>query len=221
MSVRNLEFLFRPRSVAVIGASDRAGSVGRVVLANIKHGGFRGTVWPVNKRHATVDGGAAWADVDSLPGVPDLAVICTPAHTVPELIAELGRKGTRAAIVMSAGLKQPVKAGGTSIEQAMLSAAKPYLLRILGPNCIGALVPGVKLNASFAPGNAMAGTLAFVTQSGALAWPRPCWTGRTSARSAFRISSRWATAPTWISATSSTTWRATATRAPSCSTPNQ
>ncbi len=176
MSVRNLESLFRPRSLAVIGASDKSGSVGHVVWKNLKDGGFPGPMWPVNSKHATIAGGPAWADVESLPGVPDLAVICTPAATVPELITQLGRKGTRAAIVMSAGLKQPWPAAtGESIEQAMLDAAKPYLLRILGPNCIGALVPGIQLNASFAPGSAMAGTLAFVTQSGALATAMLDW----------------------------------------------
>ena len=81
----------------------------------------------------------AWRDVESLPQVPDLAVICTPPETVPDLIAALGRKGTRAAIVMSAGLKQATSADGRSLEQAMLDAARPHLLRILGPNCIGAL----------------------------------------------------------------------------------
>src|SRR5688500_12998537 len=106
MSVRNLEALFQPSSVAVVGASDRAGSVGSVVLRNLKGSGFKGPIWPVNVRHDTVDGERAWRDVASLPAAPDLAVICTPAHTVPQLVSELGRKGTRAAIVLSAGLKQ-------------------------------------------------------------------------------------------------------------------
>lgn len=175
MSVRNLEALLHPGSVAVIGASDRPGSVGAVVWRNLKNGGFKGALWPVNRRHASVDGTEAWRDVDSLPRVPDLAVICTPPHTVPQLVADLGRKGTRAAIVITAGLKQPAEDGSPSIEQAMLNAARPHLLRILGPNCIGALVPGCGLNASFAPGNARAGTLAFVTQSGALATAMLDW----------------------------------------------
>ena len=168
MSVRNLEALFQPRSVALVGASDRAGSLGQVVLRNLKGGGLRGALWPVNARHATVDGEPAWPDIASLPAAPDLAVICTPAATVPGLITELGRKGTRAAIVMSAGLKQ-ARDDGVSVEQAMLQAARPWLLRVLGPNCIGALIPGAGLNASFAPGQALPGPLAFVTQSGALA----------------------------------------------------
>ncbi len=175
MSVRNLEFLFQPRSVAVIGASDRQGSIGALVLRNIKQGGFKGPVWAVNKRHTTVGGEPAWRDVDSLPQVPDLAVICTPPATVAGLIDDLGRKGTRAAIVLTAGMKQPSGPGAPSFEQAMLAAARPHLLRILGPNCIGALVPGVGLNASFAPGMATAGKLAFVSQSGALATAMLDW----------------------------------------------
>ena len=175
MSVRNLEAMFRPASVAVIGASDREGSLGCVVLRNLKQGGFKGPVWPVNQRHDTVGGGPAWPNVRALPGVADLAVICTPAATVPQLIEQLGRSGTRAAIVLSAGLKQPAGEGAGSIESAMLAAARPHLLRILGPNCIGALVPGAGLNASFAPGNATPGTLAFITQSGALATAMLDW----------------------------------------------
>lgn len=175
MSVRNLEALFRPGSVAVIGASDREGSVGAVVLRNLTRGGFGGPIWPVNHRQALVDGRPAWPDVASLPQAPDLAVICTPAATLPQVIDALGRKGCRAAIVLTAGLKQASVDGGPSLEQAMLDAARPWLLRILGPNCIGALVPGIGLNASFAPGNALAGGLAFVTQSGALATAMLDW----------------------------------------------
>lgn len=174
MSVRNLEALFQPRSVAVIGACGRAGSLASCVLRNLKQGGFKGPLWPVDQRHAVVDGGPAWPDIASLPRAPDLAVICTPAVAVPALIAALGRKGTRAAIVMTAGLKTAT-ADGLTLEQAMLNAARPHLLRILGPNCIGALVPGAGLNASFAPGNALPGTLAFVTQSGALATAMLDW----------------------------------------------
>ena len=175
MSVRNLEALFQPASVAVIGASDREGSVGSVVLRNLKQGGFKGPIWPVNKRHDRVDGEVAWPDVDTLPQTPELAVICTPAQTVPALIAALGRKGCRAAIVITAGLRQAVTSSGASVEQAMLDAARPWLLRILGPNGIGALVPGCELNASFAPGNARPGRLAFVSQSGALATAMLDW----------------------------------------------
>lgn len=180
MSVRNLEALFQPTSVAVIGASDRVGSLGAVILRNLKLGGFKGPIWPVNRRHATVDGLPAWADVQALPQAPDLAVICTPPGTVADLVATLGHKGTRAAIVITAGLKQPQGVGAPTVEQLMLQAARPHLLRILGPNCIGLLVPGIGLNASFAPGNALPGKLAFVTQSGALATAMLDWANSRS-----------------------------------------
>lgn len=175
MSVRNLEALVQPTSVALIGASDRTNSVGAVLFQNLLHGGFNGLIWPVNPKHAAVGGRSAWPDVESLPHAPSLAVICTPPHAVPGLIAALGRKGTRAAIVITAGLKQLHTKDGQTLEQAMLDAARPFLLRILGPNCIGALVPGIGLNASFAPGNALVGPLAFVTQSGALATAMLDW----------------------------------------------
>jgi acetyltransferase len=175
MSVRNLEALFQPSSVALIGASDREGSLGFVVLRNLRQGGFRGSIWPVNHRHARVDGLQAWPSVQSLPQVPDLAVVCTPPDTVPALISELGHKGTRAAIVITAGLKQHASTGTLTLEQSMLDAARPHLLRILGPNCIGLLVPAIGLNASFAPGNALPGKLAFITQSGALATAMLDW----------------------------------------------
>ena len=175
MTVRNLERLFQPGSVALIGASDRAGSVGAVLFQNLLKGGFKGVIWPVNPRPRSLLGLPVWPNVEALPTAPDLAVICTPPQAVPGLIEALGRKGTRAAIVITAGLKQFHTADGRTLEQAMLDAARPWLLRILGPNCIGALVPGVGLNASFAPGNALAGPLAFVTQSGALATAMLDW----------------------------------------------
>ena len=180
MSVRNLEALFLPASIALIGASDREGSVGSLVLRNLRHGGFKGPIWPVNHRHSMVDGQQAWPSVEALPQAPDLAVICTPASTVPDIVAALGRKGTRAAIVITAGLKQASRTATLSLEQTMLDCAKPYLLRILGPNCVGLLVPGLGLNASFAPANALPGKLAFVTQSGALATAMLDWANSRS-----------------------------------------
>lgn len=168
MSVRNFEHLFRPKSVAVIGASDRAQSIGATVMRNLLEGGFSGPIWPVNPKHHRVAGQLAFRDLASLPQPPDLAVICTPAPTVPGIIAELGRCGTRAAVVISAGLSTVTEPGGTNLRQAMLDAAKPHLLRILGPNCVGLLVPGSGLNASFAHTSALPGKLAFISQSGAL-----------------------------------------------------
>ncbi len=166
MSRRNLEHLFNPRSIALIGASDRPHSVGATVMRNLLGAGFAGPVWPVNLRHAVVAGRRAYSSVAELPEAPQLAVICTPAPGIPALISELGARGTRAAIVISAGLEERV--GGTTLATAMLEAARPFTLRILGPNCIGLLVPGIGLNASFAHVGARKGPLAFIAQSGAL-----------------------------------------------------
>lgn len=175
MSIRNLDRLFAPRSVAVVGVSSRAGNVGAIVLRNLRNGGFTGPLWAVNRHRGEIDGIEVWPDVASLPAAPDLAVICTPAAAVPQVIAALGSKGTRAAVVVTAGLKQRATEDGATFEQQMLDAARPFLLRILGPNCIGELVPSCGLNASFAPGNAAPGQLAFVTQSGALATAMLDW----------------------------------------------
>jgi acetyltransferase len=168
MSIRNLEFLLAPRSVAVIGGSDRPGSVGATVMHNLLTGGFAGPVWPVNPNHVQVAGRPSYADVRKLPQVPDLAVICTPPRVVPGLIAELGALGTRAALVLTAGLDAHKDRRGRTLKQQMLEAARPHLLRVLGPNSVGLMVPRIGLNASFAHTAAAAGPLAFVSQSGAL-----------------------------------------------------
>jgi acetyltransferase len=161
VSIRNLDHLFDPASVAVFGASPRTGSVGATVLRNLRNAGFQGPIHAVNPNHAQIDGLPCFARAADLPAAPDLAVVCTPPATVPGLIAEIAACGTRAAVVLTAGLDRDTT-------QQMLDAARPHLLRILGPNCIGLMSPKLKLNASFAHTNALPGGLAFVTQSGAL-----------------------------------------------------
>jgi len=175
MSGRNLEYLLAPRSVALIGASDRPGSVGHTVMRNLLEAGFDGPVWPVNLHRESVAGRRAYPSVASLPEPAELAVICTPAATIPALIQELGVAGTRAAVVISAGLEAPAADGGT-LADAMLQAAKPFTLRILGPNCMGMLLPRLGLNASFAHTQALRGNLAFIAQSGALTTAMLDWT---------------------------------------------
>lgn len=173
MSIRNLDALFAPASVAVFGASERPGSVGGTVWRNLLgdgSSGYRGRLYPVNPKHRSLGGATAYRNVEALPEAPDLAVICTPAHTVAPLIAALGERGTRAAIVVTAGLNKAQK-------QAMLDAARVHTLRILGPNCIGMLVPHMGLNASFAHIGALPGDLAFVSQSGALVTAMLDWAG--------------------------------------------
>ncbi|MBC7938192.1 MAG: CoA-binding protein, partial [Chitinophagaceae bacterium] len=161
MSIRHLDRLLEPKSVAVLGASNRSGSVGATVWRNLRAGRFKGPVHAVNPKHTELDGVAFFARATDLPQPPDLAVLCTPPDTVAGLIDEVGRLGTRAAIVMTAGLSAAQK-------QAMLAAARPHLLRVLGPNCLGLLSPHLGLNASFAHTDGLPGELAFVSQSGAL-----------------------------------------------------
>jgi len=168
MSVRNLNKLFAPRSVALIGASNRPGSLGATLLHNLVAGGFDGAIHPVNPKHTELAGLPVVASVAELAAAPDLAVICTPAETVPMIIRQLGERGTRAAVVLSAGLAGARDERGRSLKQAMLDAAHPYLLRILGPNSAGLLAPAIKLNASVAHSGALPGRIAFVSQSGAL-----------------------------------------------------
>jgi len=169
MSIRNLDRMFRPRSVAVIGASDRPHSVGAALMRNLTQGGFAGPVVPVNPRAAAVHGIMAYKDVAGLPLVPDLAVIATPPDTIAPLIDQLGRRGTRAAVVLTAGFAEGEAKVGREREAQLLAAARPHLLRIVGPNCLGIAVPGIGLNATFAPAGTLAGNIAFLTQSGAMA----------------------------------------------------
>ena len=175
MTIRNLDSLFKPRSIAVIGASQNLGTVGSVVVKNLHTGGFSGTIYLVNPKYASFEGQPVYADVAALPGVPDLAVIATPPASVPGLISQLGRRGTKGAVVITAGFTSD---SGSALKQAMLDAAQPHLLRIVGPNCLGLLVPPLGLNASFAHLQPHRGGLAFIAQSGAILtsvidWARP------------------------------------------------
>lgn len=190
MTIRNLDKLLQPTSVAVVGASNRPLSVGNTVMRNLLAGGFQGAIMPVNPKYTAVAGVLAYPDVKDLPIAPDLAVICTPAATVPELIDVLGQRGTRAAVVLSAGLREAVDDSGESLSLRMLKAARPHMLRIVGPNCLGILSSARSLNASFAPmangkwgadgkGGAMAkGSIAFIAQSGAVASAVLDWSGQ-------------------------------------------
>ena len=167
MTVRNLEFLLKPKSVALIGASRRPNSIGQVVAKNLFHAGFEGPIMPVNPRERAIEGVLAYGSVGALPMAPDLAVICTPPETVPGLIAELGARGTRAAVVITAGFGE-LGAEGKALQQRVLDEAKPYLLRVLGPNCLGIMIPGLGLNASFVHVPPLKGDVALVAQSGAV-----------------------------------------------------
>jgi acetyltransferase len=164
VTIRNLEFAVRPRSLAVFGASARKGSVGRIVMDNIVAGGFEGDIWPVNPKYGEVAGLRCYHAATELPAAPDLGVIVTPPATVPGIVADLGARGCRAAVVITAGLTRE-----NGLRQAMLDAAKPYLFRIIGPNTVGLMVPPARLNAGFAHMAAAPGSIALLSQSGAIA----------------------------------------------------
>lgn len=168
MTIRNLDGLFNPRSIALIGASKRAGSLGSVLARNLFNGGFEGPIMPLHRKHEAIEGVLAYPSVAALPMTPDLAVIATPPDSVPGLIAELGARGTRGAVVITAGFGEGNDEAGAGRRAAMLQAARPHLLRIVGPNGLGVMVPGVGLNAGFAHLSAKTGDLALVTQSGAI-----------------------------------------------------
>jgi acetyltransferase len=168
MSIRNLDYLLKPRSVALIGAGTKPHSVGAVLARNMFSAGFEGPVMPVNPHHKAIEGVLTYPDVASLPMTPDLAVIATPPETVPGLVAELGARGTKAAVIITAGFGEGADTHGRELRQKVLDAAKCHCLRILGPNCIGLMVPGRRLNATFAHAEGAPGDLAFVSQSGAV-----------------------------------------------------
>ena len=149
MSVRNLDRMFNPRSIAVIGASRQPHSIGAVLTRNLMQAGFDGPVMAVNPHERSIESMLVYNSVADLPETPDLAAICTPPPTVPPLVAELGARGTKAAIVISAGFGEGEGAEGARLKDDMLAAARPHLMRIVGPNSIGVIVPPQAVNASF------------------------------------------------------------------------
>ncbi|WP_051630349.1 bifunctional acetate--CoA ligase family protein/GNAT family N-acetyltransferase [Afifella pfennigii] len=172
MTIRNLDKALAPASLALIGATARPGSLGATVLANLRAGSFKGPIWAVNPKYAEVDGMPCHASIADLPEAPDLAIIATPPQVVPSAIAELGEKGTRAAVVLTAGLDEE-----NGLRQAMLDAARPYTLRIVGPNCFGLFAPHLGLNASFSHLAPKPGRLALLSQSGAIIASIIDWAG--------------------------------------------
>ena len=162
-----LNAIFAPRSVAVIGATERAGSVGRTLLWNLVSNPFGGTVFPVNPHRTSLLGIQAYPNLADLPQQVDLAVIATPAPTVPGIIAECVDAGVKGAIILSAGFKES-GAAGVELEQRILEQARRGKMRIIGPNCMGVMCPLSGLNATFASSMARPGHVGFISQSGAL-----------------------------------------------------
>jgi len=162
-----LDVFFAPRTVAVVGASDASGSVGQTILRNLLSYPFGGTVLPINPRHEAVLGIRAYPDVASAPTAVDLAIIATPAATVPAIVGECADAGVKGAIVISAGFKE-IGVTGAELETQILANARRARMRVIGPNCLGLMSPSTGLNATFAAGMARPGSVAFISQSGAL-----------------------------------------------------
>jgi len=164
---RTLDTIFAPKRIAVIGATEKVGSVGRTVLWNLISNPFGGTVFPVNLKRNSVLGIKAYPSVKALPEQADLAIVVTPAPTVPNIIAECAEAGVKGAIIISAGFKES-GAEGIKLEQQILENARRGKMRIIGPNCLGIMSPLTGLNATFAGAMARPGNVGFISQSGAL-----------------------------------------------------
>ncbi len=166
MSVRNIEAFFSPKSIALIGASHRPNTVGSVIARNLFAAGFNGPIMPVNPHRETIRSIVAYRDVADLPTAPDLAVIATPADSVPGIVHALGARGCRAAVIVSSGFE--AKRDGVPLRDLLLKAADESGMRIVGPNCLGVVAPRSGINASFAHIMPSGGRIACVMQSGAL-----------------------------------------------------
>ena len=167
MSQHHLKPLFAPKSVAVFGASDRADSVGQIVFQNMLRSGYQGALYPVNPKHKKIQGVKAFASLAQIEEPVELAVIATPANTVPDIIEQCGKHQVRAAVIITAGFGETGEAGKV-LERQVLETAQHYGVRLIGPNCLGVMRPDIGLNATFNKGSANVGNLAFVSQSGAL-----------------------------------------------------
>ncbi len=167
MGPHYLNRFFTPKSVAIVGASARAESVGYRLLLNMQEAGFSGGLYPINPKHEQLLGLKAYPDLVSLPETPDLVVIATPAATVPTVVRESGEKGVKSIVIISAGFAE-LGAPGISLQQEVLQIAGRFGIRIVGPNCLGIIRPNGQLNATFGDGTVKDGNLALLSQSGAI-----------------------------------------------------
>ena len=162
-----LDKIFNPRSVAIVGASDEEGTVGYALMKNFTEHGFEGKVYPVNIRKTEILGLKAYQTVEQIPEPVDLAVIATPAKTVPDIVEQCGKAGIKGIIIISAGFKE-IGPEGKALEDQIQEIKKKYGLRIIGPNCLGVIRPSMRLNATFISKTPKPGNIAFISQSGAL-----------------------------------------------------
>ncbi len=167
MSTSGLDKIFNPRSIAVIGASDREGAVGQTLMKNLAQVRCKGAVYPINIHKDEVMGIRAYKSLDQLPEIVDLAIVATPAKTVPRVLEQCGKAGIMGVVIISAGFKE-IGSEGKALEDQILEIRKKYDLRIIGPNCLGIMRPSINLNATFATLMPKSGSIAFISQSGAV-----------------------------------------------------
>jgi acetyltransferase len=171
MSSFGLDRIFAPRHVAIVGGSRRPSSIGALILQNIQKGGFAGEIAVVNPNYERIDGVTTCPNLKSLRSVPDLIVVTAPAPAIPQIIKDAGERGAAGAVIVSSGLGH----GPGSMAEAVEKAARTHKMRIVGPNCLGVMFPGVALNASFAARHPKPGSLALISQSGAIAAAMVDW----------------------------------------------
>src|SRR5689334_12925838 len=172
-----LNVFFRPRTVAVIGATEDQAGVGRSLVSNLKQTSFGGSIYPVNSKRSSVLDLPCYPNIAKVPDKVDLAVIATPARTVPEVVGECVAAGVEGAIIISAGFRE-TGAAGAALEQEILHEASRGPMRMIGPNCLGVMSPHYGLNATFARSMARPGHLGFISQSGALCTAILDWSQR-------------------------------------------
>jgi len=167
LTALDLDKIFKPRSVAIVGASDEEGSVGYALVQNLTQHGYKGEVFLVNIRKKEILGRKAYAKLEDIPAEVDLAIIATPAKTVPDLVRDCGRSGIKGVIIVSAGFKE-IGQEGKLLEEKIKRITEKYSLSIIGPNCLGVIKPDIGLNATFLEKYPKSGKIAFISQSGAL-----------------------------------------------------
>jgi acetyltransferase len=167
LGIENLNRIFNPKRIAVIGASEREGSIGAKIFSNLTGAGYKGTVFPVNPFRQTVQGITAYPSVSKIPCKIDLAVVATPAHIVPQVAEECGKAGVAGIVIISAGFKETGE-NGANLKKQLLDHRKKYGIRIIGPNSLGVIRPKINLYATFADKQASPGKIAFISQSAAL-----------------------------------------------------
>ena len=167
MGVENLDKIFKPKSIAVIGATNRIGAPGYNIFRNLIGSGYEGVVYPVNPSKESIQGVQSYRSVNDLPKIVDLAIIATPSKIVLDVVEECGKKGIKGILIISAGFKE-IGEEGKALEQKLWEIKEKYGLRIVGPNCVGFILPYLNLNATFARSMPCKGNIALFSQSGAI-----------------------------------------------------